>query len=58
MSVADMIALRVASLTNQQLADMALAADQEARQAYRRGDMATYRKRDLEAFRLLQFVRN
>lgn len=41
MTVSDLTKLGVAKLTNQQLADLALKADQDGRRARRHGDFET-----------------
>ena len=57
MPVADIIRLGLAPMTNQQIADMALAEDQARRAAERRGDSATAAAHDREAERLAALLR-
>lgn len=58
MPVADIIRLGLApGMTNQQIADMALAEDQARRAAERRGDSATAAAHDREAERLAALLR-
>lgn len=53
MPVSDLIQARVAHLTNQQLADLALMADWDRRMAIRRGDFNTAVAYQRERNRLL-----
>lgn len=52
MPVSDILALKVAKLTNQQIADMMLSEDRLARSAAKRGDYAASRKHRAEVDKL------
>lgn len=52
MPVSDILALKVAKLTNQQIADMMLSEDRLARSAAKRGDHASARKHRAEVDKL------
>ncbi len=54
--VSDLVALRLARLTPQQAADMALAEDRAARAAWRRGDPATAVQHERERDSLCDLV--
>jgi hypothetical protein len=57
MGVANLVALNVATLTSQQLADFALEADQAARRARERGDSEAAEAYQSEADALAELSR-